>query len=287
MDISKTDASAYFVLMAIFAALTVPLPGESIRAQGLLANDAKIFWCPMRGAPCKLEDYDKAGRCNDCGMPLVTKATYLERKQKTDATKKTLGVVLYPGFELLDVFGPMEMFAYAPGLNVILIAQEAGKVKSGQGPEVIAEYGFEDAPKLDIILVPGGQGTYRELGNETMLEWLKDRAAIAEITTSVCTGSAILAKAGILDGKRATSNKQFFTLATQQSDKVDWVWEARWVDDGNVITSSGVSAGMDMALHLIQRLFGAPAAEAIAEGTEYEWHEDADRDPFAKRIKRR
>ena len=287
METSTTHVTAHLVLMTMFAALLVSLPGESVRAQGLLADDAKIYWCPMRGAPCKLEDYDKAGTCNDCGMPLVTQASYQERRQGIDANRRTVGVVLYPGFELLDVFGPMEMFAYAEGLKVIRVAEEAGKIKSAQGAEVVAQYGFEDAPKLDIIMVPGGSGTFGELENETMLVWLKDRAAKAEITTSVCTGSAILAKAGVLDGKRATSNKHFFNLATEQSDKVDWVWEARWVDDGNVITSSGVSAGMDMALHLIKRLFGAATAEAIAEGTEYEWHEDGGRDPFAQRIKRR
>ena len=104
--------------------------------------------------------------------------------------------------------------------------------------------------------------------------------------TSVCTGSALLAKAGVLDGHKATSNKQFFKLATDQSDKVEWIWEARWVDDGNVITSSGVSAGMDMALHIIDRLFGTQTAEAIAMGTEYEWQRDPTKDIFANLIEK-
>ncbi len=96
----------------------------------------------------------------------------------------------------------------------------------------------------------------------------------------MCSGSALLARAGILDGHRATSNKQYFSLATAQSAAVDWVAEARWVDDGHVVTSSGVSAGMDMALAIIERLFDTETAQAIAVGTEYTWHRDANTDPF-------
>ena len=274
-----------FALVILTTTLTALFTTEASAQAGNLA-DADIYWCPMRGAPCGLDDYHGAGRCNDCKMPLVSKTSYLERSKANKENQMTLGVVLYEGFELLDVFGPMEMFAYAEQIKMVMIAETAGTVKSGQGVVVMADYGFDDAPKLDIIMVPGGAGTFRELRNEAYLSFLQERAPKAQITTSVCSGSAILAKAGILDGKRATSNKQFFDLATEQSDKVDWVWEARWVDDGNVITSSGVSAGMDMALHIIARLFGTETAEAIAIGTEYEWHRDADVDPFAKLIKR-
>ena len=204
----------------------------------------------------------------------------------------TLGVVLYPGFELLDVFGPVEMFSNVGSarLKIVMVAEKAGVVASGSmadgpaipGPKVVADYGFDDAPHLDILLVPGGLGTLRELNNEVLLQWLRKRAAEAQITTSVCSGSAILAKAGLLDGRKATSNKAFFSLATAQSDKTEWIAKARWVDDGDIVTSSGVSAGIDMALALIERLFGTEEAEQIAKGTEYQWHRDPDVDPFAK-----
>jgi len=200
----------------------------------------------------------------------------------------TLGVILYPGFELLDVFGPLEMFA-SVGRNLLLIhmiAERAGPVAAGTvadgpvGPRVVADFGFDDAPALDLLLIPGGIGTFTELANPKMIAFLRERARTAQITASVCTGSALLAKAGILDGRRATSNKQVFDLAVAQSAAVDWVAAARWVDDGAVVTSSGVSAGMDMALAIIARLFGQEAAEGIAIGTEYTWHRDADVDPF-------
>ncbi len=99
---------------------------------------------------------------------------------------------------------------------------------------------------------------------------------------SVCSGSALLAKAGVLDGLRATSNKQFFAFAQSQSDKVRWIEEARWVEDGAFATSSGVSAGTDMALGIIARLYGRERADEIAARTEYEWQSDPARDPFVK-----
>lgn len=196
---------------------------------------------------------------------------------------RKLGVVLYADFELLDVYGPVEMFgSVGPELEIVMVAERAGPVKSAQGPRVLADVGFDDCPDLDLILVPGGIGTLPELENPRMLEFLRKRSAAAEITTSVCTGSAILAKAGVLDGRRATSNKQFFALAQAQSDRVDWVTRARWVDDGEFVTSSGVSAGMDMALAVIERLWGTERAETIANLTEYEWHRDPNVDPFVR-----
>ncbi len=200
-----------------------------------------------------------------------------------------LGAVLYEGFELLDMFGPLEMFtAVAPEvLQVVMIAEKKGAVKAGSManspmPTCIADYGFDDAPDLDLILVPGGIGTFAELENDKMLSFLRDRAEKAQITASVCSGSALLAKAGLLDGHRATSNKMFFNLAVTQSDKVAWIEAARWVEDGKFVTSSGVSAGIDMALAIIARLFGNEAAETIAKGAEYIWHREADVDPFAQ-----
>ncbi len=200
-----------------------------------------------------------------------------------DSASLTLGAIFYEGFELLDMYGPLEMFgSVGPELSIVTVAEQAGPVASFQGPKSLAEYGFDDCPRLDLVLLPGGFGTIAQLENEALLEFLRMRGDEAQVTMSVCSGSAILAKAGVLDGLRATSNKQFFALATGQGEKVDWVTEARWVDAGNFVTSSGVSAGMDMALAVIERLFGSERAEAIAVLTEYEWHRDPTWDPFVK-----
>ena len=195
----------------------------------------------------------------------------------------TLGAILYENFELLDFYGPLEMFGYTgPELRIITVAQQAGEIASTQGPKAVAQYGFADCPSLDLILLPGGIGTWAELNNEAMLKFLYQRAATARVTMSVCSGSAILAQAGLLDGRRATTNKQFFKNLTSSHKKVVWVEQARWVEDGNMVTASGVSAGMDMALAVIARLFGKERADSIAAFTEYEWHQDPTWDPFVK-----
>jgi transcriptional regulator GlxA family with amidase domain len=201
----------------------------------------------------------------------------------SEGSRRTLGVLLFPDFELLDVFGPLEAFGQMKELfRILMVAEASGGVASAQGPQAVAEYGFHDCPPLDVILVPGGMGTRREVGNPVLLEWLARRAATAEIVTSVCTGAALLARAGILEGRRATTNKRAFQWVVDQGPGVRWERRARWVDDGNIVTSSGVSAGIDMALHLIARLAGRDAAEKLAVGMEYEWRADAAHDPFAE-----
>src|SRR5690606_13160876 len=124
------------------------------------------------------------------------------------------------------------------------------------------------APALDLLLVPGGIGTRAEVDNDAMLEFLRTRVPQAELTMTVCTGTALLARTGLLDGRRATTNKAVFHWVAEQGPRVDWVRAARWVEDGPFVTSSGVSAGMDMALAVVARLAGPDMAEALATGTE-------------------
>ncbi len=196
---------------------------------------------------------------------------------------RILGAILYENFELLDYYGPLEMFGnLGRDFKIVTVAEKYGSVKSVQGPSTVVDVDFANAPDLDFILLPGGIGTNTELANPIMLDFLKERAANAEVVMSVCSGSAILAKAGLLDGKKATSNKLFFSMASEQSDKVTWETEARWVEDGNTFTSSGVSAGTDMALGVIAKFYGTEKAQEIAVMTEYEWHSDAGKDPFSQ-----
>lgn len=196
---------------------------------------------------------------------------------------RSIGVVVFDEFELLDVFGPLEMYGMAPeSFEIHMVAEKAGTVASKQGPRSVVDHDFGEERPYDILLVPGGRGTRTEVDNPALLEWLRTQSAAAEYVTSVCTGSALLAKAGVLDGLQATTNKRAFSWASSQSDKVRWKKEARWVEDGKFFTSSGVSAGMDMTLALIARLLGRKNAEQIALWTEYEWHSDAGWDPFAK-----
>ena len=198
-------------------------------------------------------------------------------------SKRTIGVVLFEGFELLDVFGPLEMFGLeADHFEIRLIAEHGGVVASRQGPKSVSDDSFQSAPALDVLMVPGGFGTRREVNNPELLAWLKTRSEQSELVVSVCTGSALLAKAGVLDGVRATTNKLAFAWASSQSEKVQWQKQARWVEDGKFFSSSGVSAGIDMALAVIAKLVSHQAAEQAANFAEYTWQRDADCDPFAQ-----
>jgi putative intracellular protease/amidase len=200
-----------------------------------------------------------------------------------EKANRRLGAALYEGFELLDLYGPLEMFGcLGPEMEIVMVAEKSRTVRSAQGPRTVADFGFDDCPHLDLLLIPGGVGTVTALSNDALLDFLRDRTSEVEIVVSVCSGSAILAKAGLLDGRRATSNKLFFDLATGQSDRVEWVAEARWVEDWPFVTSSGVSAGIDAALAVIAHLYGPERAQMIADVTEYQWHTEAGHDPFVK-----
>lgn len=194
----------------------------------------------------------------------------------------SVGVILFDRFELLDVFGPIEMFGCHPELfRVELLGPNQGPVASAQGPCVIAQRSYRAASPCDIVLVPGGIGTRQLVDDPPFLAWLEAWAAQATYVTSVCTGSGVLAAAGLLDGFRATSNKRAFGWVSAQGRRSLWVPEARWVQDRNRWTSAGVAAGMGMTLALIEHLHGEQLAVETADQVEYDWHRDPTWDPFA------
>ena len=202
-----------------------------------------------------------------------------------------VAVALFEGFTVLDVYGPVQAFAACRALQadgkrrhffeIFSMAREPGRVKAGEGPATWADWSFEQAPDYDILLVPGGFGTRAAVADQAFLGRLATASRRARITTTVCTGSALLARTGLLDGRPATSNKIAWDWVIQQGPRVLWKRKARWVDDGDVLTSSGVSAGIDMALSLIARLHGRKMSLTAARNMEYVWHESADDDPFA------
>ncbi len=192
-----------------------------------------------------------------------------------------VGAVIFPNFELLDIYGPLELLGTLHDrVSITMLAEETGAVKSNQGPQGFADESIYKATRINILLVPGGLGTRALIQNALFLDALRTHAANAQFIASVCTGSALLAKAGILDGKNATSNKLAFDWVATQGPNVNWIREARWVEDGNIFTSSGVSAGMDMTLSLIQHIFGGDMSVEVARQAEYIWNDDMTVDPF-------
>jgi len=195
---------------------------------------------------------------------------------------RTITIVLFDGFELLDVFGPAELFgSERERLRVQYIAETHEPVHAIQGVAIVPDFSYADAPTPDIVLVPGGMGTRKLVADAAFLAWLKAWGADAALVTSVCTGSGVLAAAGLLEGYRATSNKRSFAWASSNGIGVEWVPAARWVEDRDRWTSSGVAAGMDMAAALLDHLFGPGTGQAAADSAELELHTDPAWDPFA------
>ena len=185
---------------------------------------------------------------------------------------RTIGIVLFNGSEELDWAGPWEVLTAGArdGDRVVTVAETLDPVRCAKGLRVLPDHTFDDCPQLDVILVPGGLGTRAERLNDAMTSFVAEQDAHTQWTTSVCTGSFILHGAGLLEGKRATTHwaalDEFLGFAPNQ----DLDREARWVVDGKVVTSAGVSAGIDMALWLLGQLYDVDHARATQRYIQYD-----------------
>jgi putative intracellular protease/amidase len=179
-----------------------------------------------------------------------------------------IAIVLYDRLTALDAIGPYEVLSRLPGARVTFAAAEAGPVRTDNGMlTLLAERALAEIPYPEILLVPGGPGEVAARAGGPVLEWLREAAAMTTWTTSVCTGSLVLAAAGLLERRRATSH----WLAMEQLERLGAVpVRERVVFDGNIVTAAGVSAGIDMALALAERIAGREVAEAIQLGIEYD-----------------
>jgi putative intracellular protease/amidase len=192
--------------------------------------------------------------------------------------------ILFNGFETLDVFGPIEVFGRLPEqFNPLFYSLDGGIITSSQKVPVMTQP-LSGLKSSDYILfIPGGIGAREEINNNRFIEVLRSLAGNAAFIVTVCTGSILLSRTGLLNGRRATSNKMVFAW-TRTAPGVIWIKKARWVRDGTIYTSSGVSAGTDMALGFIADQIGYAEAKRVSREIEYEWNEDPDSDPFAELV---
>ena len=202
--------------------------------------------------------------------------------------QKRVGILIFDGVEVLDFCGPFEVFSVArlneegrleepSPFEVMLVAEKGGPVTTTGGMRVIPHHTLEACPSIDILLVPGGLGTRREIGNAALIEWIAERARHAELVTSVCTGSMLLGKAGLLKNRRATTHWNM--LGWMRESLPDTIVEDRLhvVEDGNVMTSAGISAGLDLSLLVVARYFGEGVSRATANRMEYPYPDDLTR----------
>ena len=185
---------------------------------------------------------------------------------------RTIGIVLFDGAEELDWVGPLEVLANAckDGDRVITVAESAGPVRGAKGMRVLPDHTFDDCPPLDVVLVPGGQGTRTEMKNNVMLSFVKSQSARAEWTTSVCTGAFVLNAAGLTAGRAITTHWACIDELRSFDPEAKIDPDARWVVDGQLVTAAGVSAGIDMALWLVGQLYDPEHARTVQHWIQYD-----------------
>ena len=206
-----------------------------------------------------------------------------------------IGIFVFEGFEPIDVFGFAQAFAISRFLgkdyadpppypfSVTLIGRQLDKVRSANGPAVLPDRDMKQAlvDPPDLLMIPGGGGVWPLVddkadpdGVAALLDWVRQMDGKVKLMTSVCTGAAVLARAGLLNGLPAATNHGAFSWVAQQGPKVLWDGVSRWVDAGRYVTSAGVSAGTDLGFYLVSRLAGRAVAENAVAAAEYDWHRD-------------
>jgi transcriptional regulator GlxA family with amidase domain len=194
--------------------------------------------------------------------------------------RKRVGIVIYEEVEVLDFCGPFEVFSVtrvseerrrdepSPFLP-LLIAEHSNPVTATGGMQLLPHHSMSDCPPLDIVVVPGGWGFRHHMKNVALQQWLRARAAQAETVTAVCTGSLLLSSAGLLDGLRATTHWRFLETMRDSFPEISVQFDKHFVQDGRVLTSAGISAGIDMSLKVVEQYFGEAIARATARHMEY------------------
>lgn len=191
-------------------------------------------------------------------------------------------IILFDNFETLDVFGPAEMIGRLPETYNLGYFSPEGKIVTSKQKVKVQTRPFHQIKQEGFLLIPGGMGTRTLVNDGDFIGQLTLLSEAAPFVLTVCTGSALLAKTGLLNGRRATSNKKAFGWVQSVSEEVVWVKQARWVVDGKFYTSSGVSVGMDMTLGFLCDLHGQNTAKNVADEIEYIWNRDWHVDPFAR-----
>lgn len=194
--------------------------------------------------------------------------------------RRSIAILIFDDVEVLDFAGPLEVFSVTDELagrtlfNVFTVAESPATVIARNGLKVVPSHTFESAPAPGILVVPGGLGTRALLKKPSVIEWIRTRSRKSEHTISVCTGSLLLAKTGLLDGQEATTHCSQFDLLRELAPTAAVCEDRRFTDSGRILTSAGISAGIDMSLHLVARLHGVAIAQKTADHMEYHWRDD-------------
>jgi transcriptional regulator GlxA family with amidase domain len=194
--------------------------------------------------------------------------------------KRNVAILIFPEVEILDFTGPFEVFAVTNELggfdtfHTYTVAENPGSIRARNGLKIVPDFTLESAPQPQILVVPGGAGTRPLLKKPTVLEWIRQRAHKAEHVISVCTGALVLAQAGLLANLTATTHYENFAELAALAPNTDIDEQSRFTDNGQVLTSAGIAAGIDVSLHVVAKLLGLDVAERSARYMEYHWRND-------------
>ncbi len=255
-----------FLLLTISCMYSLRVAAQSPDA---VPKDTLGYFCPICPAGCDTMVFTKPGVCPHCGMTLIQQ-TFAERRKelKKQHQQMTICFYLQQGVEVLDFAGPMEVFA-AAGFRVFTVSREKGLVTSQGILKIMPDYTIDDAPPFDILAFFGG-GTNAATKDTALIAWIESRRASTSYFFSVCTGAFILGKAGLLDSLSATTFHSSIEELRTAQPRTRVLEKVRFVDNGRVITTAGISAGIDGALHLVTRLKGEEAAKEVAAYMEYD-----------------
>ncbi|SCZ11422.1 DJ-1/PfpI family protein [Alkaliphilus peptidifermentans] len=191
--------------------------------------------------------------------------------------QRNVGILIFDDVEVLDFAGPFEVFSVTTIENqinpfiVCTISEKGNMITARNGLKVKPDYSFEDMPKLDILIIPGGLGAReREINNDRLISWISNQVEKVELMTSVCTGALLLAKAGLLKDKKATTHWASLDRLQTEFPEVYVQHGVKFVDEGNIVTSGGISAGINMSFHIVKRLLGSEIARNTAKRMEYD-----------------
>jgi putative intracellular protease/amidase len=240
--------------------------GPSFSSLGSIAATARHYVCPPCGLPCDDALYDAPGTCPKCGMTLVAQEEVAGAARRA---RTKVALLVFTGAEIIDFTGPYEVFG-AADFDAYTVGETKEPVTTAMGMTVVPKYGFADAPQPDVLVIPGG-GVRAARDNQDLLKWVRDVTARAQHTMSVCNGAFILASAGLLDGLTATTTAPLIDQLGKEYPRIKVVHDRRFVDNGKIITTAGLSSGIDGALHVIATMKGNGAAQQAALSEEYDW----------------
>lgn len=238
-------------------------------ALALVSTGAKSA-AELPPAPCK-EDA--------MANPTSLGKTTTQNAPAQKATARNLAILIFDGVQIIDYTGPFETFGHAyiddgPAFNIYTVSEKAGPITTAMGMTVTPKYSFDNAPRPDVLVIPGG-GVKEQMASANVIKWLQDKSKDAEVVMSVCNGAFILAKAGLLDGLQATTTSNLIPELREFAPKTKVVDDRRFVDNGKIITTAGLSSGIDGSLHVIERFLGRGTAQMAALGMEYNWDPDS------------